>query len=294
MRTRAAEVALRIDAMLGEGAIWDRTSERLLWVDILKKRVGIFDPQSGRNETLQLDSLVGTVVPTSRGDLLVALQEGVARLDRRTGRISAVRAPAGHDAATVRFNDGKCDPRGRLWAGTMGLEAAPKAGALYRFDPDGTNRRMLEGVTISNGIVWRLDHRSMYYIDSMTRGVDAFDFDVETGTIAGRRRVISVAPDLGFPDGMTIDAEGNLWIALWDGWGVGCWSPETGQLLGKLSVPAARVTSCAFGGDKLASLFITTARQGLSEEELRGQSLAGSVFVASVEVHGVGAFSYID
>jgi sugar lactone lactonase YvrE len=292
--TASVEVALRAGARLGEGAVWDVATQRLLWVDITEKRVGIFDPRSGRNELLQLDSQVGTVVPTQSGNLLVALQEGVALLDRRTGRVSKLRCPAGHDPRRTRFNDGKCDPRGRLWVGTMALASTPGGGALYRFESGGEPETILEGVTISNGIAWSLDQKRMYYIDTMTRGVDAFDFAIEEGTVSRRRRVIHIPPELGYPDGMTIDAEGKLWIALWDGAAVARWHPDTGRMLQKVAVPVARVTSCAFGGLDLGTLFITTAQHGLSGAELQKQPLAGSIFATAVGVRGIPSFCYRD
>lgn len=287
-----AEIALRIAATLGEGALWDDATQRLLWVDITQKCVGRFDPISGANEVFQLDSMVGTVVGTTRGDLLVALQEGVARLDLTSGKVSDLRCPAGHDATRIRFNDGKCDPRGRLWAGTMALDFATGAGALYCFDPDGTVSARVPQVTVSNGIVWSHDHRRMYYIDSPTRAVDVFDYDVETGAIANRRHAWALPEGWGFPDGMTIDAEGKLWIALWGGSAVVRFDPDAGRVLDKIAVPAAHVTSCAFGGPDLKSLFITTAREGRSPEQLAQEPLAGSIFVARPGVSGVGAFAY--
>lgn len=286
------EIALRIEATLGEGGIWDVARQRLLWVDITGKRVGIFDPASGRNQNLQLDSRPGTVVSTTKSDLLVALQGGVARLDPRTGKCSTAICPPGHDATRIRFNDGKCDPRGRLWAGTMALDHASGAGALYCFETDGTVHRCLTDVSISNGIVWSHDQRLMYYIDTPTRRVDVFDYEVETGNIANRRQAFPIPAEMGFPDGMTIDVEGMLWIALWGGSAVTRWDPDTGRMLAQIEVPTAHVTSCAFGGPTLSSLFITTAREGLSPEQLNDQPLAGSIFVAVPGVRGVASVAF--
>jgi sugar lactone lactonase YvrE len=288
----SADIALRIDAILGEGAIWDKFRQRLLWVDITNQRVGLFDPESGTNEMLQLESKVGTVVPAVKGDLVVALQEGIARVDPRTGKCSTVIRPPGHDATRIRFNDGKCDPRGRLWAGTMALNHATGAGALYCFETDGTVRQCLADVSISNGIVWSHDQRRMYYIDTPTRRVDVFDYEVETGTITNRRQACAIPADMGFPDGMTIDVEGKLWVALWGGSAVARWDPDTGRMLAKIEVPTAHVTSCAFGGPNLSSLFITSAREGLSPAQLKDQPLAGSIFVATAGVRGVASTAY--
>jgi sugar lactone lactonase YvrE len=261
-------------------------------VDITQKRVGIFDPATGRNQNLQLDSRPGTVVPTIKGELLVALQEGVARVDADSGRCSASIRPPGHDPTRMRFNDGKCDPAGRLWVGTMAIDFAPGAGALYCFETDGTFRRCLTGISISNGIVWSHDQRRMYYVDTPTRRVDVFDYDVKTGSIANRRQAFAIPPEMGFPDGMTIDKEGMLWIAQWGGSAVARWDPDTGRTLAKIEIPTAHVTSCAFGGRDLSSLFITTAREGLSPAQLKDQPLAGSIFVASPGVSGVASTAY--
>jgi sugar lactone lactonase YvrE len=292
MRTQVASLALRTEAVLGEGALWDNARARLLWVDIVQMRVGLFDPVSGVNQTLQLDSKVGTVVPTSRGDLLVAVQEGVARLDPRTGQLSGLRRPVDHDGRRIRFNDGKCDPQGRFWAGSMALDQSPKAAALYCFTADGAVTTAVRDVSISNGIVWSHDQRRMYYIDTPTRRIDVFDFDASTGQISKRRPAFVVPTEMGYPDGMTIDAEGMLWVALWGGSAVTRWDPQTGSLLEKVSVPTAHVTSCAFGGPELQSLFITTAREGLSAQQLIEQPLAGSLFVATPGVAGRPAFVY--
>ncbi len=286
------ELILDAQATLGEGALWDGTSQRLLWVDILEKRVGLFDPQTKGNSMLQLDSFVGTVVPTAGGGLMVAVREGFARLDRATGRLSRVDRPQGHDPSVVRFNDGKCDPFGRFWAGTMAIDEGPRRGALYCLDPDGRIRRMLEKVSISNGIAWSLDRRRMYYIDTLTRSVVVFDYDFDTGAISNQRLAFEIPEKLGYPDGMTIDADGMLWIALWDGWAVSRWDPGTGRLLATVSLPVSRVTSCAFGGPGLTTLYITSARVGLSSAELERQPLAGGLFAWQTNIAGLRAFVY--
>jgi sugar lactone lactonase YvrE len=286
------ESVLDARATLGEGALWDAASQRLLWVDILGKRVGLFDPQAQENIMLQLDTFVGTVVPTAGGGLMVAVREGFARLDRATGMLSRLDRPPGHDPSVVRFNDGKCDPFGRFWAGTMAVDEGPGRGALYCLNPDGRIRRMLEPVSISNGIAWSLDRRRMYYIDTLARSVVVFDYDFDTGEISNQRLAFEVPEKLGYPDGMTIDADGMLWIALWDGWAVSRWHPGSGRLLATVSLPVSRVTSCAFGGPDLTTLYITSARVGLSSAELERQPLAGGLFSLRTETTGLRAFTY--
>jgi sugar lactone lactonase YvrE len=184
------------------------------------------------------------------------------------------------------MNDGACDPEGRFWAGSMAYDATPGAGSLFRVDRDGTLTTVLEGVTVSNGLAWDPDGRSLYYIDSATGGVDRFTYDRATGDVAGRRRMIEVPRELGEPDGMTVDADGCLWIALWNGGQVRRYDPG-GRLLESVEVPVARPTSCAFGGRALDRLFVTTSRFGLDPGALSEQPLAGALLVVDPGVRGL-------
>lgn len=285
------ECILDAKATLGEGAIWDARRQVLYWVDIEAGRLHRFDPAAGDNRTYELGQRVGAVVPRARGGVMLAMERGFASMDLTTGAITFWADPEAH-LPKNRFNDGKCDPRGRFWAGTISQDRQPGAASLYCLEPDGTVRTMLRGVTNSNGIAWSLGHDTMYYIDTPTRQVTAFDYDPRSGNIDHPRAVISIPADWGKPDGMTIDAEGMLWIALWDGGCVTRWDPQTGRLLEKLPVPARRVTSCAFGGSDLGDLYITTARAGLSEGELAAQPAAGGLFRARPGVRGVPAFEF--
>mgnify|MGYP001234829048 CR=1 FL=1 len=277
-------------ATLGEGALWHK--DRLYWVDIEEKRIYIYNPKTREERYLQLDAMVGTVVVRARGGLVAALENGFAFVDEETGKVEPIADPEA-DKPENRFNDGKCDPAGRLWAGTMARSGQGKNGALYTLETDGrTVVRKLDGVGISNGICWSLDHKTMYYVDSPTRQVVAFDYDKQTGAIANRRVVVEISPEEGVPDGMTIDERGYLWIALWDGWAVVCHDPATGTRHAKVELPAARITSCAFGGDDLGDLYITSARSGLSAEALARQPDAGGLFCTRVGVRGVPSFAY--
>lgn len=275
-------------ATLGEGPIWRRG--KLHWVDIVEKRVYTYDPDSRRESFSQLDQMVGTVVPREKGGLAVAVQQGFAWLDE-DGALHPI-ADVEADNPKTRFNDGKCDPAGRFWAGTMAIEEDATIGSLYMLDLDGSVHKRYAPVAISNGICWSLDAQTMYYIDTPTQEVAAFDYDLGTGEIANRRTVLRIDPQEGGPDGMTIDADGNLWIALWNGWSVVCHDPNTGARLARIEVPAQRVTACAFGGPELRDLYITTARVGLTDEELKRQPDAGAVFVTPVEARGVEAFAF--
>ena len=280
-------------AELGEGAIWDPARQRLQWIDINAGRVFSYDPVTGENRVCKVGRKVGTVVPRARGGLMLAVQDGFATLDPENGRVELWPRPPEHDPELVRFNDGKCDPAGRFWAGTMELVKGPKpAGRLYRLDPDRSMRVMLEGIGTSNGIVWSLDQTTLYFIDTPLLRVDAFDYDNATGAISRRRTVISIPPGIGRPDGSTLDAEGMLWIAMYEGWSVTRWNPLTGELLRTIRLPVARVTSCAFGGPDFDTLYITSARQNFTAEQLAAQPLAGCLFRTRPGVRGLPAFAF--
>jgi sugar lactone lactonase YvrE len=284
------EHVLSAQAELGEGAIWNPHDQQLYWVDIEGPALHIFNPATGHDRQLPTGSRVGTVVPAGPGFVVVALQNGIHRLNTATGELTLLTNPL--TDPNLRFNDGKCDPAGRFWVGTMHLQGHPKSAALYRLDADQSIHSVLSQVTISNGIVWTADARTMYYIDTPTRTVQAFDYDNATGSIANGRAVLYIPQRHGDPDGMTIDAEGNLWICLWGGARVECYNPETGALLHTIPVPAPLTTSCAFGGPDLQTLFITTARQGLSKKILAQYPLSGDLFAVRPGAAGIAAPSY--
>ncbi|MCA9977634.1 MAG: SMP-30/gluconolactonase/LRE family protein, partial [Anaerolineales bacterium] len=185
-----------------------------------------------------------------------------------------------------RFNGGYCDGDGRFWAGTMALTMEDGAGALYRLDADLSVHTMLSGVTISNGMAWSQDQRTLYYIDTPTRTVTAFDFTAETGEIGNGRVALTIPATMGYPDGMTIDRDGKLWIAHYDGGCVRRWDPETGNVLATIPLPVSKVTACTFGGPNLDRLYITTASQEMSDEQKAAEPLAGSLFVAQTPYQG--------
>ena len=184
------------------------------------------------------------------------------------------------------MNDGACDPTGRFWAGSMAYDGTPGAGTLYRLDPDGSAHAMVTGTTISNGLGWSADGRTMWFADSGPGTVDAFDFDVQDGVPANRRTVIEIDPADGVPDGLTVDAEDHLWVAVWDGREARRYTPG-GELVARVRVPVTRPTSCCLGGPGLTWLFISTAREGLSDDELRLQPDAGRLFCSEVGTRGV-------
>jgi sugar lactone lactonase YvrE len=282
-----AELVVKARSIVGEGAYWDADANVLFWVDIMNSQVFVYDPAKDENRSYGVGEHVGTVVPRRGGGAVVALKNSVATLDLETGTVEKKAYPAKEEPGN-RFNDGKCDPSGRLWAGTMAYDEKEGAGNVYRIGADFSTQKVIENVTISNGLAWSFDKKTMYYIDTPTSRVDAFDYDDETGNISNRRTAIEVEKSLGYPDGMTIDEEGKLWIAHWEGSAVIRWDPETAKLLQKVSVPNVKqVTSCAFGGENLDVLYITTATEDMNEQQLEEQPLAGSLFRAEPGVRGV-------
>jgi len=283
MASLQAEVAVDVRCELGEGPAWDSRTGELIWVDIIGKRVYRWHP-TGRVEWSQLDTSVGAVVPRAIGGFAVAVREGFAALDT-AGRLTIL-AEIEADRPGNRMNDGKCDRLGRFWAGTMADNDEPRVGAFYRLDPDGHVARVLAGVTTSNGLAWSPDWTTMYYIDSPTGGVDAFDFEEAGGLITNRRRLITIPRADGLPDGMTVDSEGCLWIALYGGGAVRRYEPA-GILASIVPVRASLVTSCSFGGADLADLYITTAADRHPHEPL-----AGAIFCCQPGVAGMPTYSF--
>jgi len=290
MEVLKAELELEIPASLGEGAFWNYQTNTFWWVDIEGRKLNIYDPDTKINREIDVTERIGTVVPSKNGGAIVALENGIFHLDLETEKMKLICNPL-EELDTIRFNDGKCDPAGRLWVGSMSLKFKKGVASLYSVEADGSFREVFGDVTISNGIIWSNDHKILYYIDTPLGNVRAWDYDFETGNISNERIVVSIPEGMGGPDGMTIDEEGKLWIALWGGNLVGRWDPDTGKLIGKVEVPAPNVTSCAFGGPDLNVLYITTAG-GDNQKMLEEFPLAGSVFKVIPGVRGVKADFY--
>jgi sugar lactone lactonase YvrE len=286
-----AQIVLDAKAKLGEGSIWHPKENKLYWVDIEGKSLHIYDPVTNKDKEFALGSRVGTVVPIESGGALVALQSGIHKIDTKTGKLTFISNPL-PDTVNLRFNDGKCDPAGRFWIGTLAMDSRRRGAVLWRMDKDKSLHLMLDSVSISNGIVWTADRKTMYYNDTPTGTIQGFDYDDKTGEISNRRVVVRTARGGGSPDGMTIDADGNLWVALWGSGSVGKFDPRTGQLLQKIIVPAPNVSSCAFGGKNLETLYITTARAWVSEEKLKEFPLSVGLFAVKPGVRGVPAEFY--
>jgi sugar lactone lactonase YvrE len=284
-----ARCVLQAQADLAEGPHWWAEKGVLLWVDIEASRVGLFDPVTGLNRFLVVPSHVGAVVPMSDGELLVATAQGFVRLHPDSGVVSSLQDPE-EDRPGNRFNDGKCDPWGRFWAGSMAYNFAAGAGSLWRVNADFSCVRQRQGLTISNGLAWSQDRGTLYLIDSPTRQVLAFPL-TPSGDLLGEATACITIPKAwdALPDGMCIDAEGKLWIALFGGGAVTRWDPVSGLLLERLELPCRQVTSCCFGGPNLDQLFVTTARQEMDAAAIKAEPLAGGLFQAEVGVKGLPA-----
>ena len=276
---------LDAQADLGEGPVWDAASRRLLWVDITRGLVHRFDPATSSDERFDVGRPVGAAAPTASGSFALAIEDGFALLDPTTGRVETVASVA---APHTMMNDGKCDPRGRFWAGTKDAESDRPIGSLYRMGPDRAVVEILTGIAISNGLAWSPDERTMYYIDSPTYGIDAFDFDPATGDVAKRRRLVDLPRGWGLPDGMTIDEEGCLWVAFWSGSAIRRLDPG-GGVRTLVRLPVSQVTSCTFGGEDLGDLYVTSARIGLAPDQLATEPQAGGLFRLRPGVRGLAA-----
>lgn len=274
----AVELVLDARAKVAEGPLWRSDDRTLFWVEIMGRRVHQYDPASGRDRSWEVGQPVGAAALRAAGGLVLALERGFGQLDLENGQVELI-APVETDEPGNRMNDGKCDPAGRFWAGTMAYDWQRRAGAgaLYRLDPDGRVERMLGGVTLSNGLDWSPDGRQMYYVDTPTRRIDVFDFDLERGRIANRRPFVELGPEDGFPDGLTVDAEGFVWVALYQGWSVRRYAPD-GSLAQTVQLPVAQVTACAFGGTDLGDLYITTASERFTADDFRREPHAGGLF----------------
>lgn len=288
MTEHKAELVIDADAMLAEGSIWHPTEQKLYWIDIEHGELHRYDPEKDYDEMLKLPQRIGTVVPIRSGGMLGGLEDQIAKIDMDSGSIEKL-VDLEKDRPGTRCNDGKCDPAGRFWVGTMGLNAEEHAGALYRIDGDGQVDKILDQLTIPNGLIWLHDHKTFYHIDSPEGNVKAYDYDIDSGSISNPRTVINIPDEWGLPDGMTIDEEGMLWIAVFGGSMVGRWNPEDGQLIQKVTLPVPDITSCAFGGPELDILYITTAQHELDEEEKKKFPQSGGIFKAKPGINGVKA-----
>jgi sugar lactone lactonase YvrE len=269
-----------------EGPIWDAGAGLVRWVDMLHGDLLAIRPDGGAFSRRHVGEIAGAMRPRVGGGLVVGVERGFALLDDPDAadsdgglqNLGELWSDAG-----VRMNDGGCDPQGRFYCGSMAYDAAPGRGSLYRLDPDRSVSTVLDNVTISNGLAWSPDGSTVYYVDSPTQCVAAFGFDAGSGTFHERRVAVAIDVAIGTPDGITVDEQGGIWVAVWNGGAVHRYLPN-GRLDLVIDLPARKVTACTFGGSDLDELYITTSREDLADDE---QPLAGALFRARPGICGL-------
>ncbi len=282
--TTSIEVLSQPRAQVAEGPHWhDRTGE-LLWVDLLRGDFYQHNLATGAEKISHLPQATGAVVPAETGGYVAAVRDGIATFT--TAEDFRIVAGIESDHGTNRMNDAKVDAAGRLWAGTMAYNAAAGAGALYRIDPDLTVTTVVSAVTLANGLGWSPTQESFYFIDSLTYTVTVFDYDHDTGSLANGRRFADLSGNRDhLPDGLTVDAEGGVWVAVFGGGYVQRFAPDGSRDL-TLELPVSQVTSCTFGGSGADTIFITTASNGFTDDDFNREPLAGSIFAATTGHYG--------
>ncbi|MEO9891922.1 SMP-30/gluconolactonase/LRE family protein [Aurantibacter sp.] len=283
--SQKANLLFDFKSILGEGPVWDYQNQLLYWVDIEGYKLHQFNPSTKKTYHWVFDEMIGAAVPQKSGLLLLAMEKGLASFNTTTEELTK------HDIlensnSNMRFNDGKVGPNGNFWLGTMDKNCGAKAGNFYRVSSNFESDIQIPNTSVSNGLAWTSNKKTFYYIDSPTFKVQAFNFISKNSTISNQRIVINVPEEFGSPDGMCIDEEDMLWVAHWGGNYVRRWNPKTGKVLEKIEVDAPHVTSCCFGGENLKTLYITTARSGLSEKELQEYPHSGGLFIHKTKVKG--------
>jgi sugar lactone lactonase YvrE len=286
---QSPQIVLAARARLGECPVWQPVGQKLFWVDVYNHRVHQFDPATGNDCCFDTGDVVSAIALAGTDRLLIALSDRLAWLHLPSGEVEIIhRIEFPHPVGT-RLNDGKCDAQGRFWIGSCSDH--PGQAALYRYDPDGSLHIMETGLTISNGLAWSPDWSTFYLTDSAQHKIFAYDYLADTGTIVNRRTLIDLSAESVEPDGLTIDIDGNLWSALWDGWCVACFA-ASGQELSRIQLPIPRPTSVTFGGPELTDLYITSASVGLSQKEIQKCHTAGDLFCLSALAHGLPTHSF--
>ena len=279
-----------VRATLGEGVCWSTREQALWWVDILEHRLYRDSLATGAHDAWPFDETISAVAERRAGPgLAVTLRRGLALFDPHTRALARLDEPE-REREGNRFNDGKCDTRGRFWGGTMDFATTAASGALYCFDADGHARRAIDlGWIVTNGPTWTQDGRTMFVNDTVRRRVVSYAFDPQTGAVGASREWLVLSREDGHPDGMTTDAAGRLWIAHWGGACVTCHDPATSAELARIALPTAHITNVAFGGPDMTTLFITSARHELTDAQLAAQPLAGALFAVETDAVGLAA-----
>lgn len=280
-------------SLLGEGLFWDTETKLLYWLDILNCKFHIYNPKDSSNQTHTFNEYIGCIIPRTKGGFVAAFESGFYFYDSVTHKLEFLCQPE-KDKENNRYNDGACDPYGRFWAGTMsngendGNGSGIAEGRLYCLDTDLTAKEKINDIVISNGIAWNSTKDTMYYIDSPTQKIDAFDYDISTGEITNRRSIIDFP---GFPDGMCIDSQGMLWIAHWGGYSVKRYNPNNGNLIDQIDLPVKCVSNCVFGGEDLTDLYITTSTMGMPPSD-PNYKYSGGLFKVKTSVKGTPLYKF--
>lgn len=283
--TRSADLLLAAGSETGEGPVWDADSRRLWWTDIPGKCLHRLDPATGAHRRFEMPGRVGCFALRQGGGLVLAMENGFATWDPESGALQKLVEPE-RGLAHHRFNDGRCDRRGRFLAGSMNMARSGPTGQLWRHDADGKTTRLAGDVTIANGLAFSPDNKTMYWADSPAERVYQYDYDLDSGVPSNRRVWLGKSEAPGRPDGGAVDSEGCYWSARWMGGGVVRFTPN-GEIDQIIRVPVSRVTMCAFGGADLKDLYITTAHEGMTPDERAREKLAGAVFATRVSVAGL-------
>lgn len=264
--------------ILGEGPFWNPNTNSICWIDILAPCIHSWNESSDTHRIWQTPSMIGCAALDGNGDFIVALVDGFWKCNSQTRALSLL-VQLEAEKTRNRFNDGKCDPSGRFWAGSLSLNEKDPTGSVYFMDAQQDIKKVIDDVTISNGLCWSLDKRFFYYIDTPTLAVARYDYEDSSGNISNKTIIINIPEEDGFPDGMTMDADGMLWIAHWGGWQITRWDPHNGNKIATIRMPASQITSLCFGGKNYEDIYVTSASRGLSEKELAEEPLAGHLFV---------------
>jgi sugar lactone lactonase YvrE len=269
-------------AALAEGPLWHPTEQALYWIDITEKQLHRLDPKTQQHKSWEMPALIGAIALHHDGGLIAGLGDNIVKIDLPSATIMPLVDVIQGDT-DLRLNDGRCDARGRFWVGVAHATKDNPRGGLFRYDPDGTLHQMESNITISNGLGWSPDNRVFYYTDSLRHCIYRYDFDLETGTINNRHVFATVANDRE-PDGLTVDSEGYIWSAQWNGAQLIRFTPN-GEVDQTITLPTPRVTSCGFGGNDMNTLFITTCSRNVGESEALAAP-AGSLFAITLSVGG--------
>lgn len=274
-------------ADLAEGPVWDPVDQVLYWIDCFKPTINRFDPATATNRAWTLPAAIGSLALREQGGAVMSLRSGFHFFDFDTGETTFIAAPEAH-LPDNRFNDGKADRKGRFWAGTLRakIPETDPVGSLYRLDADLQWSKQAGDIICSNGLGWSPDNKTMYFTDSRRYLIYAYDFDLESGAVENRRVFAQFEEGKGLPDGLAVDSEGGVWSALWDGWRVTRLDPD-GRVEREVAIPAAKATSCIFGGPDLTTLYVTSASYGATADDLAKYPLTGGLFTVETGIKGL-------